>query len=75
MHYKACLARTDVIQGTLCERLNKELGLKSLSDTKWVCNLTLLYKIVKVSSLQYLSDYLKRNNNSVYGVEVPNKLH
>ena len=75
MHYKACLATTDVIQGTLCERLNKELGLKSLSDTKWVCNLTLLYKIVKVNSLQYLSDYLKRNNKSVYGVEVPNKLH
>ena len=75
MHYKACLGTTDVIQGTLCERLNKELGLKSLSDTKWVCNLTLLYKIVKVNSLQYLSDYLKRNNNSVYGVEVPNKLH
>ena len=73
VHYKACLAITGVIQCTLCECLNKELGLKSLSDRKWVCNLTLVYKIAKVNSLQYLSDDLKGNNNSVYDVEMRTK--
>ena len=72
--WKECTIRlAGVIQGTLCECLNKELGLKSLSDRKWVCNLTLVYKIAKVNSLQYLSDDLKGNNNSVYDVEMRTK--
>ena len=75
LHNKSCLAITAVIQGTLCERHNKKLGLKSLIDRKWVCDLTLFYKIVKVNSPEYLSDYMKGNNNSVYGVEVRTKLH
>ena len=48
------------------ERLSKELGLESLCDRRWVRTLTFLYKIVEGDSPQYRSDYLKRNNNSVY---------
>ena len=66
MQYKACLAITGAIQGTSRERLYKELGLESLSDRRWVLKLTFFYKIVKGNSPEYLSSYLKGNNNSVY---------
>ena len=66
MQYRACLAITSVFQGTSCERLYKELVLESLSHKRWVCTLTFFYKIVKGNSPQYLSNYLKGNNNSVY---------
>ena len=66
MQYRACLATTRAFQVTSCERLNKELGLESLSYRRWTHKLTFFYKIVKANSLQYLSDCLKGNNNSVY---------
>ena len=66
VQYKACLSITGAIQGTSRERLNKELGLESLSDRKWVRKLTFFYKTVKVNLPQYLSNYLKGNSNSVY---------
>ena len=66
VQYKACPAKTCAIQGTSRERVSKELGLKSLNDRKWVCKLTFFYKIVKGTSRQYLSNYLKRDNNSAY---------
>ena len=53
VEYNACLAITGTIQGTCHERLNTELGLESLSDRRWVCKLTFLYKIVKGNSPQY----------------------
>ena len=52
-------AISEAIQGTSCERFNKEFGLESFSDRKWVRKLTSFYKIVKGNSPQYLSDYLK----------------
>ena len=64
--YKACLAITGPIQGISCECLNKELHLESVGDRRWVCKLSFFYKIVKGNSPQYLSNYLKGNNNSVY---------
>ena len=66
VQYKACLAITGAIQGTSRERLYKELGLESLSDRRWVPKLTFFYKIVKGTCPQYLSNYLKGYNNSVY---------
>ena len=66
VQYKTCLAITGAIQGTSRERLNKELGLESLSDRRWVRKLTFSYKTVKVNLLKYLSNYLKGNNNSAY---------
>ena len=66
VQYKACLAITGAIQGTSRERLYKELGLESLSDRRWVPKLTFFYKIVKGTCPQYLSNYLKEYNNSVY---------
>ena len=69
VQYKACLAKTCTIQGTSREHVYKELGLKSLSDRKWVCKLTFFYKIVKGNSRQHLSNYLKRDNNSSYNTK------
>ena len=66
VQYKACLAVTDVIQGIFRERLNKELGLESVSDKRSVRKITFFYKIVKGNSPKYFSGYLKGNNNSVY---------
>ena len=54
------------IQGTSRESLYKELGLESLTDKRWVRKLTFFCKIVKGNSPQYLSSYLKGNNNFVY---------
>ena len=50
VHHKTCQAITGAIQGTSCERLNKELGLEFHSNRRWVRKLTFLYKIVKESS-------------------------
>ena len=66
MEYKACLQITGAVQGTSHERLYEELGLESFSDRRWVRKLTFFYKIIKGNSPQYLSNYLKGNNNSVY---------
>ena len=49
-----------------CSRLHKVLGLESLSDRRWVRKFTLFYEIVKGNSPQYLSNYSKGNNSSVY---------
>ena len=46
--------------------LFKELSLESLSGRRWFRKLTFSYNIVKGNSSQYLSNYLKGNNNSVY---------
>ena len=50
VHHKTCQAKTGAIQGTSCERLNKELGLEFHSNRRWVRKLTFFYKIVKESS-------------------------
>ena len=63
---KACLAITGAIQGTPRERFYKELGLESLSDRRWLHKLTFFFTIMKGNSPQYLSNYMKGNNNSVY---------
>ena len=68
MEYKACLELTGAIQDTSHERLYKELGLESFSGRRWVRKLTFFYKIIKGNSPQYLSNYLKGNNNSVYNI-------
>ena len=42
VQYKACLATTGGFK--VHERLNKELGLESLNDRKWVDKLTFFIK-------------------------------
>ena len=65
MQFKACLAITGTIQSASHECLYEKLGLESLIDRRWVCKLTFFYKIVKRNSPEYLSNYLKRNNNQI----------
>ena len=46
--YKVCLAAP-----------NKELGLESLSDTRWVRKLTFFWEILKRAFFTIISDYFK----------------
>ena len=75
VQYKTCLAITGAIQGTSRERLYKEPGLKPLRGRRWVRKLTFFYKIVKGNSPQFLSNYLKGYNNSVYNTRSASQIH
>ena len=72
--YKACLAITGTIHGTSPTRLIKELDLESLSYWKWVLKLTFFQKTEKENPPQYLLNYLKGNNNSVYNTRSANQI-
>ena len=52
--YRSCIAITGSIQGTSQGRPYRELGLESLTDTRWTRKLVFFYKIVNGLSTQYL---------------------
>ena len=58
IQYSACLAITDTIRGTSCEKLNQELDLETLQSRRWFRNLCLFYKIANTQSPFYLFDYI-----------------
>ena len=58
VQYSACLAITGTIRGTSYEKLNQELGLKTLESRQWFRKLCLFYKIANNESPSYLFDYI-----------------
>ena len=58
VQYRACLAITGAIKGTLRERLYNELGLHSLSTRRWRSKLIFFYKILNGLPPEYLHSYL-----------------
>ena len=55
---KACLAITEVIQGTSRECLYNELGLESLSSRSWCRKLCAIYKLLSTQCPKYLYDII-----------------
>ena len=53
--YKACFAKTGVIQGTSRERLYQELRLESLENRRWYRKLIFFLKIVNGATPRYLT--------------------
>ena len=47
VQYKVVLAITGAIQGTSHEKIDQELGLKSLRARRWYKHLSCMFKIVK----------------------------
>ena len=66
VHYQAYMAITDAIQGTSCESLYKELGLKSLQSRRWYRKMMFFYKILKGLAPKYLFNIILVWNDSCY---------
>ena len=59
VQYKACLAITGAIQGTLRQKIYDELGLHTLIERRWRLKLTFFYKIVNGLLPEYLYSNLQ----------------
>ena len=66
VQYRACLAITNVIQGTSKERIYDELGLYSLSKRRWRSKLIFFYKIINGMLPDYLYSYLEFPSQEKY---------
>ena len=58
IQYNAALAITGCIRGTSREKLYSELGLESLSDSRYCRRMLLFYKILNGHAPAYLNQYL-----------------
>ena len=54
VQYKAALAITGAIQGTSCDKIYQELGLKSLKSRRFYKRLSCMFKIMKEKTSTYL---------------------
>ena len=68
VQYRACLAITSAIKGTLRERLYNELGLHSLSTRRWRSKLIFFYKILNGLLPEYLHSYLNFSSEDNYSL-------
>ena len=68
VQYRACLAITGAIKGTLRERLYNELGLHSLSTRRWRSKLIFFYKILNGLLPEYLHSYLNFSSEDNYSL-------
>ena len=68
VQYRACLAITSAIKGTLRERLYNELGLHSLSTRRWRSKLIFFYKILNGLLPEYLHSYLNLSSQDNYSL-------
>ena len=66
VQYRACLAITGAIKGTLRERLYNELELHSLSTRRWRSKLIFFYKIVNSLLPEYVYSYLNFPSQDYY---------
>ena len=66
---KAGLAVTRTIKGIFHKHIYKKLALESFSVRRWIRKHTFFYKMMKGNCPQYLSNYWKGNNNSVYNTK------
>ena len=62
IQYRACLAITGAIQGTLREKISQELGSESLQPRRWYRKLAMFYKICKNKSPFYLFNLIPKKN-------------
>ena len=73
VQYRACLAITNAIQGTLKERLYDELGLYSLAKRRWRSKLIFFYKIINGMLPYYLYSYLELPSQDNYPLRSASK--
>ena len=66
VQYRACLAITGAIQGPSKENIFDELGLHSLTKSRWRSKLIFFYKIVNGLLLNYLYSYLHFSSEEIY---------
>ena len=64
LQYNAALAITGAIKGSSRDRLYQELGLESLSNRRWYRRLVYFFKIVSLSSPNYLHALLPNKQRS-----------
>ena len=58
VQYNAALAITGAIRGTSKEKLYQELGLESLKDSRWLSQMSYLYKIISTKLPPYLYELI-----------------
>ena len=58
--YKAALAITGAMQGTSCDKIYQESGLKSLKSRKWYKHLSCMFKIMKKEAPNYLINLIPK---------------
>ena len=65
IQYKAALAITGAIQGTLCDKIYQELGLESLKSRRWYKRLSLMFKIMKEEASIYLINLIPKCEQTI----------